>query len=55
LERGEEEVAQAMYTHVSKCKNGKIKGETKRKKKKNLPWLAFMFSDVQLRVPSSAY
>jgi hypothetical protein len=25
-----EEVAQKMYTHVSKCKNDKIKGEGKR-------------------------
>jgi hypothetical protein len=25
------EVAQAMYTHVSKCKNNKIKGESKKK------------------------
>jgi hypothetical protein len=35
--REEEEVAQTMYTHVSKCKNDKIKGEkkntSKRKKK----------------------
>jgi hypothetical protein len=27
---GEGEVAQTMYMHVSKCKNDKIKGETKR-------------------------
>jgi hypothetical protein len=26
------EVAQAMYTHVSKCKNDKIKGERKNNK-----------------------
>jgi hypothetical protein len=25
------EVAQTMYTHVSKCKNDKIKGEKKKK------------------------
>jgi hypothetical protein len=25
------EVAQTMYTHVSKCKNDKIKGERKKK------------------------
>jgi hypothetical protein len=28
-------VAQTMYTHASKCKNDKIKGE---KKKKGLKW-----------------
>jgi hypothetical protein len=28
---GEEEVAQAMYTHISKFKNDKIKGEKKSK------------------------
>jgi hypothetical protein len=27
-------VAQTMYTHVSKCKDNKIKGEKKRMKKK---------------------
>jgi hypothetical protein len=26
-----EEVAQTMYTHVSKCKNNKIKGEKNKK------------------------
>jgi hypothetical protein len=28
---GGEEVAQTMYTHASKCKNDKIKGEKKKK------------------------
>jgi hypothetical protein len=28
--RGQGEVAQAMYTYVSKCKNDKIKGENKK-------------------------
>jgi hypothetical protein len=28
--RSKEEVAQTMYTHVSKCKNDKIKGERKK-------------------------
>jgi hypothetical protein len=28
--RGEKEVAQTMYTHVSKCKKDKIKGEKER-------------------------
>jgi hypothetical protein len=27
---GGREVSQAMYTHVSKCKNDKIKGERKK-------------------------
>jgi hypothetical protein len=31
--RGWEKVVQTMYTHVSKCKNGKIKGERKKSKK----------------------
>jgi hypothetical protein len=30
---GRGEVAQTMHTHVSKCKNDKIKGERKKKKK----------------------
>jgi hypothetical protein len=29
----EAEVAQTMYTHISKCKNDKIKGEKKKKEK----------------------
>jgi hypothetical protein len=29
------EVAQTVYTHVSKCKNYKIKGEKKKKKTQN--------------------
>jgi hypothetical protein len=32
VERGEG-LAQTMYTHVSKCKNYKIKGEREKKKK----------------------
>jgi hypothetical protein len=28
------EVAQTMYTHVSKCKNDKVKGERKKLKRK---------------------
>jgi hypothetical protein len=36
-----EEVAQTMYTHVSKCKNYKIKGEKKRRRS-GLTWHQFL-------------
>jgi hypothetical protein len=32
------EVAQTMYTHVSKCKNNKIKGERKKKKRRSFTY-----------------
>jgi hypothetical protein len=31
-----EEVAQKVYTHVSECKNNKIKGEREKKKKEEV-------------------
>jgi hypothetical protein len=45
---GRGEVAQTMHTHVSKCKNDKIKGE-----KKSLPIIAILLSYKTLEVISN--
>jgi hypothetical protein len=44
---GEKEVAQTIYTHVSKCKNDKIKGE--RKKRRRI-WLMYFLYENEYRI-----
>jgi hypothetical protein len=43
---GRREVAQTMYTHVSKCKNDKIKERKKKKEERQVKKIMLPFSRV---------